>query len=201
MKNSVPFYSHVIVVLLLVGTLQGCQTIKEIANLRNVDFALGAVSNLRLAGVNLDGVNSVGDVKATDMVKLAAAVLRKDLPISFAVDLKAQNPADNTVAARLTRMDWTLYLDDQETISGALEEEHMLNPGEPVRIPIEIAFELTDFFDNPVRDLIDLASSVRGEDGSATRSVKLVATPIISTILGPIRYPEPITVVTETFGG
>ncbi|MFK7843918.1 MAG: hypothetical protein AB8G77_01360 [Rhodothermales bacterium] len=201
MKKKALFISQTIVLLALVFFVHGCQTIKEIANLRNVDFALGAVSNLRLAGVNLDGVTSVKDVRATDIVKLTAAVLRNDLPISFSVDLKAENPSDNTVAARLTRMDWTLFLDDKETISGALEEEHVLNPGQPIRIPVDISFELTDFFDNPVRDLIDLASSVRGEDGSAARSVKLVATPIISTLIGPIRYPEPITVVSETIGG
>ena len=185
--------------LLLV--VQGCQTIKEIANLKNVDFALGAVNNINLAGVNLDNVRSFKDVRAGDVVKLTAAVIRKELPLSFSVDLKAENPADNQIAARLTRMDWTLFLDDQETISGALEEEHVLNPGQPVRIPIAISLELTDYFDNPIRDIIDLASSIRNEDGSSTRKVSLKATPIIDTIIGPIRYPNPIEVVSEEFGG
>ena len=180
---------------------QGCQTLKEIANLQNVDFALGAVKNLRLAGVNLDDVRSFKDVRAGDVVKLTAAFIKKDLPLSFSVDLKAENPADNQIDARLTRMDWTLFLDDQETISGALEEEHVLSPGQPVRIPVNISLELTDYFDNPIRDIIDLVSSIKNDDGSSARTVSLKATPIIDTIIGPIRYPQPITVVSEEFGG
>ncbi len=200
-KSKIGSVTHVLVFVALIVVVQGCQTLKEIANLRNVDFALGAVTNLNLAGVNLDGVRSFRDVSARDVVKLTTAVLRKELPLSFDVDVKAENPADNQVAARLTRMDWTLMLDEKETISGALEQEHVLNPGQPVRVPVAISLELTDYFDNPVRDLIDLASSIRGDDGSTSRSVKLVATPIIDTILGPIRYPQPITVVSETIGG
>lgn len=196
MKKKVSLLALVV----LIVSVQGCQTLKEIANLRNVDFALGAVNNLRLAGVDLDGVRSVRDVNAGELVKLTAAFLRKDLPLSFTVDLKAENPADNQVAARLTRMDWTLLLDDKETISGALEEEHVLNPGEPVRIPIAISLELTDHFERPIRDLIDIASSIRG-DGGQSRNVKLVATPIINTLVGPIRYPHPIEIVNETIGG
>lgn len=200
MKKKASLLSRLLVLVIVLLSVQGCQTLKEIANLRNVDFALGAVSNLRLAGVNLDGVRSVRDVSAGELVKLTAAFIRKDLPLSFTVDLKAENPVDNQVAARLTRMDWTLLLDDKETISGALEEEHVLNPGEPVRIPIAISLELTDHFDQPIRDLIDIASSIRG-DGGQSRNVKLVATPIINTLIGPIRYPQPIEIVNETIGG
>ena len=201
MKNKALFSSQLIVLVTLLLVFQGCQTLKEIANLKNVDFALGAVRNINLAGVNLDNVESFRDVGAGDIIKLTAAVIKKDLPLSFSVDLKAENPADNSVAARLTRMDWTLFLDEQETISGALEEEHVLNPGQPVRIPIDISLELTDYFDNPVRDIIDLVSSIRGDDGSSSRTVSLKATPIVNTLVGPIRYPKPITVVSETFGG
>ncbi len=201
MKNKALFSSQLIVLMTLLLVFQGCQTLKEIANLKNVDFALGAVRNINLAGVNLDNVESFRDVGAGDIIKLTAAVIKKDLPLSFSVDLKAENPADNSVAARLTRMDWTLFLDEQETISGALEEEHVLNPGQPVRIPIDISLELTDYFDNPVRDIIDLVSSIRGDDGSSSRTVSLKATPIVNTLVGPIRYPKPITVVSETFGG
>lgn len=200
MKKKASNLSRAVVLFLLIFSVQGCQTLKEIANLRNVDFSLGAVNNLVLAGVNLDGVKSFRDVSAGNIVKLTAAVLRKELPLSFTVDVKALNPADNQVAARLTRMDWTLLMNDEETISGALEEEHVLNPGEPVRIPVAISFELTDYFDNPIRDLIDIVSAVQG-NGGQERNIKLVATPIINTLIGPIRYPEPITVVDETIGG
>ena len=69
MKRKVSSISSTVVLFLLVFTIHGCQTLKEIANLRNVDFALGAVNNLVLAGVNLDGVKSFRDVSAGNMVK------------------------------------------------------------------------------------------------------------------------------------
>ncbi len=200
MKKSTSLLTHTLVLLSLVFVVQGCQTLKEIANLRNVDFALGAVSNIDLAGVKLDNVNDYKDIRAGDIVKLTAAFLRKDMPLSFTLDVKANNPADNAVPARLVRLDWTLFLEERETISGSLEEEYVLTPGQLTRIPVGISFELTEFFQNNARDIIELAASLKGE-GGASKQVKLVATPIIDTLVGPIRYPEPITIVNESVGG
>ena len=185
--------------LTFAGVFSGCQTLKEITNLRNVDFELGNLSNINLAGVNLDNIRSYSDIRAGDILKLTGAFTRGDLPLTFQLNVEAENPSDNQVAARLVRMDWTLFLEERETISGVIDQEQVLNPGEPVTIPVSIELELLEFFDNNVRDIVDLALALSGE-GGASKNVKLVASPVVETLLGPIRYPEPITVVNTSVG-
>ena len=185
--------------ILALCTFSGCQTLKEIANLRSVDFNLGAVSQINLAGVNLDDVNSYSDINAGELIRLTTAFARNELPLSFQLNVKAENPASNQVAARLVKMDWTLFLEDRETISGIIDQEHVLNPGQPVVIPVTVELELMDFFDRNARDLVELGLALAG-DGGASKSVKLVANPVVETLLGPIRYPEPITVVNTEVG-
>ena len=199
---NVPHQTKYALVLLVIGllVLPGCQTIRELTNIRNVDFSLGRLTDIRVAGVNLDGVRSYSDLSAGDILKLTAGFAKKELPLSVNVHIKALNPADNQVDAQLTRLDWTLFLEEQETISGALDQSYQLKPGIPQEIPVAISLELTEFFDSNIRELINLASTLSGQGGSST-NVKLVATPIIDTLIGPIRYPEPITIVSENVGG
>ena len=177
----------------------GCQTLKEIANLRNVEFDLGAVRNINLAGVQLDRIEDYSDISALDVVKLTAAFARRDLPLSFQLEVEAENPEANQVAARLVRLDWTLFLEERETISGVINEERTLTPGQQVIIPVGIELELMEFFDHNARDIIDLALALSG-NGGASKNVMLKATPVVDTVIGPISYPDQITIVNTEVG-
>lgn len=204
MKNSTlttgpSLCKYLALFLLMPLVFTGCQTLKEIANLRNVDFDLGAVRNINLAGVQLDRIEDYKDIRALDVVKLTAAFARRDMPLSFELDVEAENPASNQVAARLVSLDWTLLLEDRETISGVINEERSLNPGELVVIPVGIELELMAFFDNNARDIIDLALALTG-NGGASKNVKLKATPVVDTIIGPLQYPNEITIVNSDVG-
>lgn len=199
MKKYFASISCIVFLIAVSSIMTGCQTLKEIVNLRNVRFDLGQLSNINLAGVQLDNIQSYSDIRAGDIIKLTTAFTRRDLPLSFQLDLEAENPSDNQVAARLVRMDWTLFLEERETISGVIDQERVLNPGEPVVIPLSIQLELLSFFDQNARDIIELALALTGE-GGASKKVKLVATPVVETLVGPIRYPEPITIVNASVG-
>ncbi|MBX2821124.1 MAG: hypothetical protein KTR29_15620 [Rhodothermaceae bacterium] len=196
---SFKFVSYIIALLAIPVLFTGCQTLKEIANLRNVDFDLGAVRNINLAGVQLDSIEDYKDIKALDIVKLTAAFARKDLPLSFQLEVEAENPASNQVAARLVSLDWTLFLEDRETISGVINDERTLNPGEPVVIPVSIELELMEFFDHNARDIVELAMALSGT-GGASKSIMLKAKPSIDTIVGPLAYPDEITIVNTEVG-
>ena len=196
---SFKFVLYSIVLMAIPVLFTGCQTLKEIANLRNVDFDLGAVRNINLAGVQLDNIEDYRDIKALDIVKLTAAFARRDLPLSFQLEVEAENPSSNQVAARLVSLDWTLFLEDRETISGVINEERTLNPGEPVVIPVSIELELMEFFDHNARDIVELAMALSGT-GGASKSVMLKAKPSIDTIVGPLSYPDEITIVNTKVG-
>lgn len=184
-----------IVLAAVVGlTLAGCQTLREIAALRQLDFALAGVVSPRLAGIDLDRVVTPDDLSASDMLRLGNAVLRQDLVFDLTLLVGAENPETNTVAARVVSLDWLLMIDERETISGLTEGNLLIEPGARGEIPVQISLNLVDFFDSGLQDLVDLAVAVAG---GQSRRVSLRATPIVETVLGPIRYPNPITIVSR----
>ena len=183
--------------VLLAGA--GCQTLREMAALRNVAFALDHVTDARLAGVELQRLKSYKDLSAVEVLRLGRALISKELLLDFQLHLRAENPPDNPVQARLVRMDWTLLIDDQETISGIFDDNIVLPPGQPTDVPIPISLNLVDFFEDGVQDLVELALSVAGQ-GGASKRIKLQAVPTIDTQLGPIRYPKPIVIISKEVG-
>ena len=177
----------------------GCATLREVLALRQVEFSIDQVRAVRLAGVDLHAVRSYEELRPADAARIAAAVLQKKLPLQFDLHVRAENPRDNEVTARLLRMEWMLLLQDRETIRGTLERTIVLPPGEPQDIPITMSLDLLDFFSSGSRQLVDLALAVAGQNGSRA-SIALRATPSVDTPLGPLRYPEPITILQHEFG-
>jgi len=170
------------------------------AALRSVDFSIDRVSEVRLAGIDLSRVRSFDDLGFADAGRLALAFGDGELPLDFRLHLRAENPEDNATTARLVRMDWTLRLQGRETLSGVFDDEVLLPPGQPTDVPIDIALNLVDFYEGNARDLFELALALAGQESRPT-SVEVVASPIVNTAIGPIRYPRPITIVSRTVGG
>ncbi|NBC87405.1 MAG: hypothetical protein GVY25_14555 [Bacteroidetes bacterium] len=181
--------------LMIALLMSGCQTLREVSNLRQVDFRLDRVSDARLAGVSLRNVDSYDDIGAGDMLRLSSAIADGQMPLAFTVHVAAQNPSENDQNARLTELDWRLFLDDKETIAGKFDREVVIPPGEPTDIPISMELDLVDFFDGNLREIVNLALALGGE-GEPT-NVKLRARPTIQTAIGPIRYPNEIMIVNE----
>ena len=177
----------------------GCTTLQQVANLRSVKFDLDSASNVTLAGVRMDRIRSYNDLGPIDIARLGAAVLTREAPLALTLNVGADNPGDNPVGARIVAFDWTLMLDDKETISGAFNEEVFIGAGQRATIPLQIRLDLFQFFGSNTRQLVDLAAAIAGQEGVSTR-VKLVARPSINTPVGPIRYPTPITIVSRSVG-
>jgi len=186
-------------VVLLVGGLVSCQSLREVANLKDVRFRIDRATDARLAGVRLEEVQSYEDLGGADVARLAAAVSRGEVPFSFRLQVEAENPSSNGVNARLTKMDWTLLLDERETISGIFEREVVLPPGTPKEVPVDVKLDLVEFFDENLQGLVDLATAVGG-DGPPSK-VQLRVQPTVRTPFGQMKYPNPITVVSKDVGG
>jgi len=193
--------SPLLLLILVVGgsiMIAGCQTLREVSNLRTVQFRIDRVNQARLAGVEISRLDSFRDLSGADVARLGSAMSRGELPLSFTLHVEATNPEENSIDARLTEMDWTLFLQDRETISGTFQREVVLSPGSPTDVPIDVKLDLVSFFDENLRGLVDLAAAIGG-DGPPT-NVELKVQPTIQTRLGPMRYPSPITVVSKDVG-
>lgn len=188
-----------LLVLLITLSLAGCATLQGIANLRYVDFSLGRLQRVELAGVDMTGVRSYDDLNLIEAGRIGFALARNSLPLEFIVSVEALNPADNQTTARLTRMEWTLFMQDRETVSGIVDDDIELLPGVRAVVPVTVRVDLVDFFEGSGQDLAELVLSVLGAGGSP-KELSLRAIPTITTPLGPIRYPSPITIVSGEVG-
>lgn len=184
----------------LLVMIAGCATLQQLAALRQVAFALGGIQNGRLAGVPLARVAAYRDLTPVDIGRLALAVARKELPLEFQANLRADNPADNHTTATMVRLAWSLFLDEKETINGVLDSAVTIPAGQVVNIPLQMRLNVMQFFDGPAESLVNLAAGLAGINADPTR-IKLRAIPTVNTPLGPITYPEPITIVNRTVGG
>lgn len=185
--------------LLGLALLSGCATLQQFGALRNVDFDLSGVSDVRMAGIDVSRVRSFTDLSLADAAALATAVANRDLPLDLQLDVVAVNPADNYADARLVEMAWTLFLEDRETVSGIVDREVVLPRGQPTDVPVRVGLNLVEFYEGNARDLFELASSLAGVGGQP-KEVMVEVLPTVQTSLGPIRYPEPLR-LRRTVGG
>ena len=197
-----PGFAVLALLLVLALVPLGCATIGQILALRQVDFQIDRVTDGALAGVDLRNVRSANRLAAGDLVRIAAAVERGELPLSFTLHVGARNPQDNPVAARLLRLSWTLYMDGRRTIDGVTEREQVIQPGQAVDVPLRMDLDLLRFFRDDARGLANVALESLGYgsgsgSGSGAPKLELRARPTVMTDLGPIDYPGEIVIASR----
>ncbi|MEJ2184463.1 MAG: hypothetical protein P8Z36_00830 [Gemmatimonadota bacterium] len=189
--------ARLLLTLLASISLASCATLREMAALRDVRFSLAGVSDGTLAGVPIRSANSFSDLSVLDAARVGAAFAGGHLPFDATLMVRADNPADNG-RARLVALDWTLFLDGRKTVSGALDQEYVLPPGEPVNVPVHVQLDLLEFFDQQLQSVVNLALAAAGHGDPA--SIYLEATPSVRTPLGVVRYPEPVRIEYQVGG-
>lgn len=198
-----------VILLLNVLMLQGCATFSEIArtltNLKRLQFRLQGIGDFSLAGIGIDRKSQLKDFSIMDGIQLLAAFRGKRLPARFLLNVEARNPNDGSsgstrTISTLTRFDWRLLIDDQPTISGGIDKPlEIPGTGQSTIIPLCLELDLYEFFGSQgYDDLLNLALALGGKRGDISR-VSLDARPSVSTPLGDITWPEPITIVSKEF--
>lgn len=178
---------------LLLLAVPGCATLKQLAVLRTVTFAFAGVSDVRVAGVWIDEGSSFGRLSATDLARLGAAVAAREIPLELVAHVSATNPRENTVSAQLLGLDWTLFIEDRRTVSGALARAVAIEPGRTADVPLGVSLDLMSLGGGGARDLYDLAMAIAGR-GTVRKDMRLELTPTIETPLGPMRFTAPVVV-------
>ncbi len=192
--------SAAVVALAVLLLIPGCTTLQQLAALNQVRFDLDRLSNGLLAGVDLDRLANRGSLGPADLARLGAAAATGEVPLSFTLHVGADNPADNPVAAQLVSLDWTLFLDGTETVSGVYNDDRLIEPGTAVDLPIQMELDLARFFGRNVGDLATLAGNLAGAE-TRRQTIRLDARPTINTSIGPIRYPGVISIEFPVGGG
>jgi hypothetical protein len=174
---------------LLTVAVQGCTTLRQIAALRAVDFALGRLHGVRIAGIVLDRLQGGRDLRPEDMLQIAQAVARGRVPLELMLDVEAHNPRDSEVSARLVKMAWGFWLRDRETVRGVVDRDVLVAPGETVTVAVPVELDLYRFFSDDAGELRDLARAL-SDDRRTAEWVKLAIRPTLTTPLGPVEVGE-----------
>jgi hypothetical protein len=179
--------------LLLVTLVPGCATLQQVAALRLVTFQFDRVASVEMAGIPVGPGADYSRLGITNVARLAAAIADGKMPLDLVAHVAASNPPDNSVAARMVDLSWTLFVEDRKTVSGVLTDPLVIPPGTTANVPVSIQLDLMQFWDGSARDLFDLAIDIAGGRPSS-RELRLELLPTIETSLGPIAYPTPIVV-------
>ncbi len=188
---------------------QSCETFSEIArtlnNLERLQFRLQGIDDFSLAGIRISLKSQLRDFTVADGIRLLAAFHGRRLPARFRLNVEAYNPNDGSggssrTISTLTRFDWRLLIDDQPTINGGIDRPlEIPGNGQSTLIPLRMELNLYEFFsDHSYEDLLNLALALGGRRGDISR-VSLDARPSVSTPLGDIAWPEPITIISKEF--
>ncbi len=198
-------YSFYLIAVLLSLNFISCSVYKTIVNVSRLKFKLGNIENLEVSGVHFDNKKSVSDFNSLEILKLTASLIRRTFPVTFVLNVEAQNPNDGNggyprTDIMLKSFPWDLYIDDKQTVSGnILSPISIPGTGEIVTIPIEIKLDLYKFIqDKDLNSLINLALSIDGVKGHSS-NVTLFAQPTVSTSIGDITYPEQLKIVGMNF--
>ena len=181
-----------LIALLLTCTLSGCATLQSLAQLPQVRFHIDGTSDGSLAGVDIDRLRRVEDLGALDLVRVGAAVARRRVPLRFDLHVGAQNDSANRYDLRLERLEWTLVLEDRDTVSGVFDRPIVIESDGSTDIPITVEVDLLRFFDDGAKDLAALALRAAGAGGPT--NVRLRARPTVRTPMGPFRFPNEVTI-------
>jgi hypothetical protein len=173
--------------------LPGCTALQQLAVLRTVTFAFAGVSDVRVAGIRVGPGSNYASLSVADVTRLGAALLAKEVPLEMITHVSATNPSDNTVAARMVDLDWTLFIEDRRMLAGGLGGPIAISPGRTVDVPLAVRFDLLQLGGGRARDLFDLALAIAGQ-GSVQKELRIELVPTIETSLGPMRYPTPVIV-------
>jgi hypothetical protein len=196
---------NLIIISILIIVLSSCSIYDSIMNFSKLNFKLGSVNNFKVGNIALSNKSKLSDFGAMDIVNLTSQVMSGKFPVTFTVNVLAQNPnsskSESSMSAiSLEKFPWTLYINDKKTISGNISNPVKVPAVEDATIiPLEMSLNLTEFFkDDGLNNLLNLALSLGGSSGS-TANIKLVAEPVLGTPLGNLSYPTPLTIIDKNF--
>lgn len=198
MKHS--FYETLLFTmpLLMAIILPSCDVLQQaekMANLTKCEFRLGSVANLKLAGINVQNAKAIKDLSLIDAQRLLTSVATNSFPLTFTLNVDTRNP--NTTSAGMSQMEWILFIDDIQMLSGNVNQQVTIPANGIKSIPINISVDLKKVLKGKTADaIINFGLNMAGTGNKPTRmAMKLKPTIMIGSY--PISYPGYLTVKTS----
>lgn len=178
--------------LLLFGF--ACKTRGDLEAFKEAEYSLEKVDEVRVNGINMLDKKGAGDFSFGEAATLFTAFSDNELhataTLALNVDLGEDNQ-DRTMT--VTQLKWQLLVDDQQAVSGIVEEPVELKNGLntiTVRTPLKFPEENGGTDLNNLLRLATLLNSEKEKRPDITLQIK----PTIQTSVGPLELPAFINI-------
>ena len=180
-----------LIILFVTMGLASCDVLNQVsqmANLVNCTFDFNSVNQIQMLGINLSKGMSKTDLNATQLLSLADAIMRKQLPVSFNVNVDVKNP--NSIAAAMTKMDYILTLNGKQVVSTTMNNGINVPANSSSVVSIPITTDLFQLFSGESADaIVNLAFKLAGASSNPV-NVGLKVKPYISINGQQLAYPD-----------
>ena len=180
-----------LIILFVTMGLASCDVLNQVAqmaNLVNCTFDFSSVNQIQMLGVNLSKGMSKTDLNATQLLSLADAIMKKQLPVTFNVNVDVKNP--NSIAAAMTKMDYILTLNGKQVVSTTMNNGINVPANSSSMVSIPITTDLFQLFSGESADaIVNLAFKLAGASSNPV-NVGLKVKPYISIGSQQLAYPD-----------
>ena len=180
-----------LIILFVTMGLASCDVLNQVAqmaNLVNCTFDFNSINQIQMLGVNLSKGMSKTDLNATQLLSLADAIMRKQLPVTFNVNVDVKNP--NSIAAAMTKMDYILTLNGKQVVSTTMNNGINVPAKSSSVVSIPITTDLFQLFSGESADaIVNLAFKLAGASSNPV-NVGLKVKPYISINGQQLAYPD-----------
>ena len=184
------YIRHIGIIFLIFSVLPSCDVLNqaaEVGRLQQCTFQVEGVNNIFLAGIELrQGMKST-DLNSGQLMQLANAAFQKNMPLSFNVVVRVKNP--NTKTAALSRMDYRVFLDGVEMLSGQMNQRYSIGPNSNTDVAVPVQLELYKALSGQSADAV---SNIGFKlTGSSSKPVELLVKvkPYMQVGLTSLPYP------------
>lgn len=182
-----------IILFVMVG-LSSCEVLNQVAqvaNFVNCTFNFDSVNQINMLGINLSKGMTKTDLNATQLLNLANALMKRELPVTFNVNVGVNNP--NSIAAAMAKMDYILTLNGKQVISTTMNNGISVPANSNSVVSIPITTDLFQLFSGESADaILNLAFKLAGANSDPV-NVGLKVKPYISINGQQLAYPDFIT--------
>lgn len=183
-----------LIILCVTLGLVSCDVLNQVAqmaNFANCKFNFNSVNQIQMLGINLHKGMSKTDLNITQLASLTNALMKRQLPVTFNVNVGVDNP--NSIAASMAKMDYIISLNGKEVISTTLNKSISVPANGNSVVSIPITTDLFQLFSGESADaILNLAFKLAGATSDPV-NVGLKVKPYISLNGQQLAYPDYLT--------
>lgn len=183
-----------LIILCVTLGLVSCDVLNQVAqmaNFANCKFNFNSVNQIQMLGINLHKGMSKTDLNITQLASLTNALMKRQLPVTFNVNVGVDNP--NSIAASMAKMDYIISLNGKEVISTTLNKSINVPANGNSAVSIPITTDLFQLFSGESADaILNLAFKLAGATSDPV-NVGLKVKPYISINGQQLAYTDYLT--------